>query len=68
MQAIRIQTQNTPEGRLQLPPLHLKEGTQVEVIVLVPEGDESFANVMKASETTLDFWDNPTDDQVWNDV
>ncbi|MGG1513911.1 DUF2281 domain-containing protein [Paenibacillus oryzisoli] len=29
---------------------------------------ESFHDLEKASATSTDFWNNPIDDEVWNDV
>lgn len=29
---------------------------------------EAFRDLEKASMTSMDFWDNPVDDEVWNDV
>lgn len=40
-------------------------GTPVEVVVLAPPSDE-FADLVQASQSSLDFWDNPQDDADWN--
>ena len=29
---------------------------------------EALKNLEQASLTSIDFWDNPVDDEVWNDV
>lgn len=29
---------------------------------------EAFRNLQKASESSLDFWDNDIDNEVWNNV
>ncbi|NTZ16342.1 DUF2281 domain-containing protein [Paenibacillus sp. JMULE4] len=29
---------------------------------------EALMNLEQASMTSMDFWDNPVDDEVWNDV
>jgi len=29
---------------------------------------EALKNLEQASLTSMDFWDNPVDDEVWNDV
>jgi hypothetical protein len=68
MQALKIETQVTARGTLRLPPLKVKKGTPVEVIVLVRESEDESADLMRTAETTLDFWDNPVDDEVWNDA
>lgn len=66
MQAMRYVTK-VERGKVVLPRLRLKSGTPVEVIVLVG-GNEEFEDLAAAAQTSLDFWDNPIDDQVWNDA
>ena len=36
------------------------------VTVFVVEAGEPFTDLMTASESSLDFWKNPLDDQDWN--
>lgn len=49
--------------------LHLKvplpPGARVEVVVLSEDEDE-FGDLRRASASTMDFWDNPSDDAAWN--
>jgi hypothetical protein len=45
--------------------LPLPKGAKVEVIILPDE--ESF-EMMQAAESSLKFWDNPTDDAIWNNA
>lgn len=54
------------DGQIKLPKLPLKEGTLVEVIIF-PLEDE-MPELVHAAESGLDFWDNPIDDEVWNDA
>jgi len=68
MQALKFETRVAPNGAVRLPRLRLKKGTPVEVIVLVREREDEFTDLTRAAETTLDFWDNPIDDRVWNDA
>lgn len=68
MQALRIEAEVSARGTLKLPRLALQKGTPVEVIVLVPNRRDDFEDLKQASTTSLDFWDNPTDDEVWNDA
>ena len=68
MQALRYETEITQRGTLRLPRIPLARGTRVEVIVLAPEDDQASADLVRASETSLGFWDNPVDDEVWNDA
>jgi len=37
-----------------------------EVIVRDPEADD-FGDLTEAAQSSLGFWDNPTDDEDWND-
>ncbi|MCL5611267.1 MAG: DUF2281 domain-containing protein [Chloroflexi bacterium] len=41
-------------------------GAHVTVFVL--ESGESFSDLMAAAESTLDFWNNPVDDDDWNNA
>lgn len=42
-----------------------KKGTCMEVI-MVERKEDDFLDLLAASNTTLDFWDNPIDDEEWN--
>lgn len=66
MKAFKYMTEVDSKGRIRLPKLHLKRGTKVEVIIL--EHEEVETDLLKAAEITLAFWDNPIDDEVWNDA
>ena len=33
-----------------------------------PDTGEDFADLVSASESTLDFWENTVDDETWNDA
>ncbi len=68
MQALRYVVEVGAEGRLALPLISLKEGTSVEIIVLVREQEEDTSDLLAASTSSLSFWDNPVDDEVWNDA
>lgn len=73
MQALRIQTEVAQGGELRLPLPGLKEGTPIEVIVLVGQPPEDTdhsvtAELLAASEQTLAFWDNEIDDRIWNEA
>lgn len=66
MKAFKYMTEVDSKGRIRLPKLRLRRGTRVEVIIL--EHEEVETDLLKAAETTLAFWDNPIDDEVWNDA
>ena len=42
-------------------------GTRVVVFVIQDQAD-TFEDLVAASQTTLDFWDNPLDDEDWNNA
>jgi len=48
-------------GRLELK-TPLSKGTRV-VLFVVRESQNDFSDLTKASESTLEFWDNPIDDE-----
>ncbi|MBI2431424.1 MAG: hypothetical protein HYV26_00955 [Candidatus Hydrogenedentes bacterium] len=68
MQAIVHRVQVQDDGTINLPALSGASGSTVEVIILVPELDQSFGDLLKASESSTGFWDNPVDDEVWNNA
>lgn len=40
----------------------------VRVTVFVIPTEESYEDLVTASETTLDFWNHPFDDEDWNNA
>lgn len=67
MRAYRYHSEVKGNGRIEIPPVPLRNGMKVEVIIL-PESDIEFAELLRASESSLNFWDNPIDDRIWNNV
>ena len=53
-------------GRLELEN-PISKGTRV-VLFVVRESPDDFSDLTKASESTLEFWDNPIDCKEWNDA
>jgi hypothetical protein len=45
----------------------LPAGTTVEVMVFAPDRDDG-RDLIAAAASSTDFWDNPIDDEVWNDA
>jgi hypothetical protein len=40
-----------------------------EIIIILPlEEEEEVKDLLMASESSLNFWDNPIDDEIWNEV
>ena len=47
----------------------LPEGSRVEVIVVPAEAHpDDCTDLVDAAASTLDFWDNPQDDEEWNNA
>ncbi|NOT63692.1 MAG: DUF2281 domain-containing protein [Acidobacteria bacterium] len=67
MQTLKYVTQVDTRGRIVLREVPLKHGVEVEVTVLSREEPAS-EDLSRAAETSLSFWDNPIDDEVWNDA
>ena len=68
MQALKYKAEVGADGEVTLPRLSLIQGTTVEVIVLVREPESDYEGLSKLSEGTTAFWDNPIDDEVWNNA
>lgn len=65
-QALKYYTKVKKGGKIDIPKVPLKTGTLIEVILL--ESNEEFQDLLKASESSLKFWNNKTDDKIWNDT
>lgn len=64
--AFKYQTEVTSEGRIELQ-VPLSPGARVTIFI-VEEDIDSFIDLMQAAESSLDFWDNPLDDEDWNEA
>jgi len=64
--AYKFETRIGPDGKLELT-VPIPSGTPVEVLILVPETDD-FSDLVAASASTMEFWDNPEDDEDWNNA
>jgi hypothetical protein len=38
------------------------------VVFVIPEPQESLSDLLAAATSSLAFWDNPLDDEDWNDA
>jgi predicted DNA-binding antitoxin AbrB/MazE fold protein len=70
MLAYKYNSEVLENGVIKLPQLNLTKGTKVEVIIIVPteHKTEDFSDLLHAAESSMDFWDNDIDDEVWNRV
>ena len=49
--------------------LHVPFSSGARVVVFViPEPHDTFDDLLAASESSLAFWDNPLDDEDWNNA
>jgi hypothetical protein len=55
-----------PDGKVEVK-VPLRQGTNVEMLILAPDGDD-FSDLVTAASANLEFWDNPCDDEDWNDT
>lgn len=62
--ALRYQVEVHEQGRVELQ-LPFPSGERVTIIV-IPECPEQFPDLLAAASSSLDFWDNPLDDEDWN--
>jgi hypothetical protein len=65
-QAYKFDVQIGPDGKVELQ-VPIPAGTRVEVLVIAPEADE-FEDLTQAAQSSTGFWDNPLDDEDWNDA
>lgn len=54
------------QGRISIPKIPQIKSKKVEIIIL-PLHDDDYLDLNKASESSIEFWDNPID-EVWNHV
>jgi hypothetical protein len=55
-------------GRIEVPELEKLKGTRAEVTVRPLDEENEIDDLLAASESSLDFWDNPVDDEAWNEA
>ena len=64
--AVKYEVIVQQDGRIQLSVPFLP-GKRVIVFVVQEQGDDDlFADLLTASASSTDFWDNPYDDEDWN--
>ena len=64
--ALKYELEVMEKGRVELH-VPFPTGSRVTVIV-IEEPVDSFADLLSASQSSLDFWDNQFDDEDWNDA
>ena len=64
--ALKYDVEVMENGRIEMyVPFH--PGNHVTVFV-VEESSDPFSDLLEASQSSFDFWDNPFDDEDWNNV
>ncbi len=64
--ALKYDLEVMDEGRVELQ-VPFPAGARVTVVV-IKEPDDTFDDLLFAAESSLNFWDNPFDDEDWNDA
>ncbi len=59
-----VEVQEHGHVELQVP---FAPGVRV-VVFVVPEPQETFTDLIAAAESSFAFWDNPLDDEDWNNA
>ena len=65
--ALRYDVEVMDEGHVELR-VPFPRGARVVVYVIEEPASESFDDLLAASSTSLDFWNNALDDEDWNDA
>jgi hypothetical protein len=63
---LRYDVQVPPDGRIEVQ-LPLPAAAHVKVYVVAQSAAE-FNDLLAAAVSSTDFWDNPEDDEDWNDA
>ena len=62
--ALKYDVEVMEEGRVELQ-VPFPRGARI-VVFVIEETGESFDDLLAAAQSSLDFWDNPFDDEDWN--
>jgi hypothetical protein len=65
--ALKYDLEVTQNGRVELP-VPFQVGAHLTVFVISEQASDNFDELLAASQSRLDFWDNPFDDEDWNHV
>ena len=64
--ALKYEVEVMEPGRIALD-VPFAAGSRV-VVFVIGESVETFDDLTAAAQSSLDFWDNPFDDEDWNDA
>jgi hypothetical protein len=65
--ALKYEVHVTDDGRIELP-VPFAAGAPVVVFVMEKTPTDAMEDLVDASASSLSFWDNPLDDEDWNDA
>ena len=63
--ALKYDVEVDEDGRVELR-VPFPSGARFTVFVIQEPEPEAFYDLVSAAESSLDFWDNPLDDEDWN--
>lgn len=66
MEAYKYIVDVDKNGLIKIPKIPPIKAEKVEIIIL-PIHSDDYSDLMNASESSIEFWNN-SDDEVWNDV
>ena len=66
MEAYKYIVDVDQRGQITIPNIPKIKSLKVEIIIL-PLPSEDYSDLINASQSSIEFWDNPTD-EVWNDI
>jgi hypothetical protein len=63
---LRYEVEVLDQGRIELQ-VPFQPGQKL-IVLVVGDDDQTFNDLVAASSSSLDFWDNPIDDAEWNNA
>jgi hypothetical protein len=64
--ALKYEVEVRDQGRIEVQ-VPFAPGVRV-VVFVIPEPQEIFSDLTAAAQSSLAFWDNPLDDEDWNNA
>ena len=64
--ALKYEIEVMEEGRVELR-VPFPPGERV-IVFVIKEGSDTFNDLLEAAQSGLDFWNNPFDDEDWNNA
>ncbi len=64
--ALKYEVEVREDGRVEFA-VPFSAGTRM-VVFVIAELPDTFGDLVSASQSSLDFWNNPFDDEDWNDA